>query len=417
MPEIPPELRRLRQVLNDVKWNIELKKSLWAEWITLPMDMQKNPRVLFDAMVWRGASPWLANHVVAMVFRSDPYSQQWQQWNGPAYQQGAYAGAVNAPGSSPGQERSEPEDKMDRWMDDLMKQIKMRNMTYLMGTAMGGAGQQPVLETRVKVGPDGQPFYGVDGKPVIEYIPNSLAAMPAAQMIGAYQRGEALDPTKMMEVMSNMFKIGIDVARQQAPPDNSAAFASMQAQVHEAQLGELRAHFAAQEKSFGAEREIFMKQLDQMSPERQAEQIERWKKAGLFGGDNLEALKLQMRYDAWKTQRGDEKDKEMARIQASAAQAAEGRAQFRDLIELGKSALTDALKPVTTAVGDGLRDRLAHGVQPAAAPAAQVPQQAPDYSKMSSQERQERLAKYRTFRSQLEAEESKIQALESPPPQ
>ena len=413
----PPEWLRLSQALMDVKWDQKAKASLWAEWEQMSPETQRVSNYLYNAMIARGMSPYMANYICQRVYRPDaPYVQQGVPYQPyPAYAQ-TYANAPNAPGQSP---EEKEEDKVDRWMDELMKMIKMRNMAYLMGTAMGGAGQAPMIEMRAKMGPDGQVVYGADGQPQIEYVPHSVAAMPGAQMVSAYQRGDQVDPSKMMQTVMDAFKTGVELTRQQAPPDTSAAFAAMQQQVHEAQLGELKAHFAAQERSFSAERDIFLKQLDAMSPEKQAEQMKRWKEAGFGGGDNLESLKLQMRYDAWKTARQDTKEEKMSQLQARAAEAQEGRAQFRDLIELGKTALTDALKPVTVAIGDGMRERLSHPGVPAAAPAPGQggPQRAVDPNTMTPQQRQEYLQKLRTFRTKLDEEEQKVVSAENPPPQ
>ena len=115
-PPMPVEWRRLAQALQDVKWDQKAKASLWDEWQNTSLQLQQ-PRYLYNAMIARGMSPYMANYIVTRVYNENVALPP------PAVQV--------------------EEDKVDRLMEDLMKQVKLRNMVYLMRTTMGAG---PVVE-------------------------------------------------------------------------------------------------------------------------------------------------------------------------------------------------------------------------------------------------------------------------------
>jgi len=111
---VPTELRRLQRALQDAKWDPKMKESLWKEWVELPMHMQMNPQLLHNAMIARGSSPYLANHVVSMVFRPEMSM-------GPSPSYGAYGGYVYSvpPAAAPSVQEEDPVVRRKRDLDEM----------------------------------------------------------------------------------------------------------------------------------------------------------------------------------------------------------------------------------------------------------------------------------------------------------
>ncbi len=84
-----------------------------------------------------------------------------------------------------------------------------------------------------------------------------------------------------------------------------------------------------------------------------------------MGEFDLEGKKLDATVQMWQQRRADQLALEQARLQHEAAQIQANQNQFHDMMELGANALRDAVAPVTGALGEAVRARVAGGAPPA----------------------------------------------------
>ncbi len=130
---------------------------------------------------------------------------------------------------------------------------------------------------------------------------------------------------------------------------------------------------------------------------------------------DLEKLKLQLRASIYNQERMD-------RIQGEAVASERSTAQLRELIELGRSAITDAVRPLTSAVGDGLRSRIANAPLPPQ-PGVDVGQPQPQeirpipFARMSPEQRQDYKKRLAAARRVVDARERELAAAEGRNPE
>lgn len=298
-------------------------------------------------------------------------------------------------------------------MSSVNAAMRTRVMLQAFGPVLSPQAQIQDMVPRPRIGSDGKPVLDEQGTPLVDWVPMSPRGQQVADMMQRFDRGESVDPMKLATAMMDIFTKGVQFGGGERKGEGvpTQQLLDMQARIHESQIDTLKAQFGSTEKVFEQEREILKQQFEAMAPERQIEQIEKWKKLGLLGGDNLEAIKLQLRMRMWETERSDAKDQQMAQAQAQMAESERARQQFHDLIDLGKNALTDALKPVTMAIGDGIRQRVAGAPPPApGAPPPPGTQSPPDYASMSPEQRAEYRAKLDEIQQKVNAERARLDA-------
>ena len=395
----------------------------------------QNPYALFEFLSrlpgLGGAS--VANMVVGYVYggptwQANPYASQAPQGYGaPPYGGNPYAPAPAAP-PEPSRERSieeETQDLVRGMIASANAAMRVRMMMQAIGPVFGGSGSQPAVEMvpRPRVDEHGQPILDTRGAPVVDWVPTSPRAAEMNDMMRRFDRGETIDPTKFASLMVDMFKTGVQSAAPAGPASGSPeALMQMQQQIHAANIETLKAQFASTERLFDVERQNFLRQVEQMSPEKQAEQLKKLKELGLSGTDNLPALQMQLKVHMWEVERAEAKEQAQASAQARALEAQRGRDEFRELVSLGRDSLEKVLAPVTTAVGDGLRQRIATGggapgAPPEAPPPAAAPASAPlNYATMTPEQRARARAKLAQIRVDVEQTEAALNAAESGQP-
>jgi hypothetical protein len=262
------------------------------------------------------------------------------------------AGGYPMPQPAQVQPASEEDDMRDlnrammRWGLIL---YQMKTMTQTLGIGPGGE-MIPVL----RMTPEGKPVRDEQGSYVFDQVPATRANYQAA-----LRTAEGADPTKLAQGMMDVFIKGTEFAKERAAGGGLDQIVAVQKDLMEARVEAARAGFDAEREIFKLERGDLMKRLEQQSPEKVVDQMKKWKELGLFGGDNMEALKLQAQLKMAEWKRQDERELLMAEAQAKAAESGRQGDTMRKLLELGSQAIERAVSPISQAVAQGIQMRSA----------------------------------------------------------
>ncbi len=145
-------------------------------------------------------------------------------------------------------------------------------------------------------------------------------------------------------------------------------------------------------------------QGQQPKPGEFLDSVEKYSKSmGNFTEPRLKARELELRTEMWKTEKELEREERLEAIRREMKTAEEGRSQFHEVADVLKTTITDAFKPVSSAIADGLRQRVAGGGAPPQA-------QAIDYGKLSPAEREAYGMQFRQIQGKLDAEVARLNA-------
>lgn len=421
-PRRSPVWGRLKRALELIRMNSEVKDAIWTMFTEEPVHYN-NPTTMHSMMVNLGADAHKAHWLVQEAFKLT----QTPEYGYPPAATYAYAepSGPRSASSSSGSKTDEAGEihELNREMNRAMMRWAMflfqfRTMSQTLGPMMGGAGDRvPVL----RMNPDGSPAKGEDGNYIFDHVP---ATRDAVQV--GLQKAESVDPMKLATALQDSFGRGMDAmskAIEFATPRQGGGASieqwvdrtlALQSKVHDKDLEAVKAQWSAIREVSSEREKMLMQQLESLTPERQAETIKKWKSLGLLNvGDNLQATELQMKWEIAKMKRQDEKEVAMAQAQAQAVQAEADSRKFENLMNLATKTVTDAVKPVTSAIGDGLRARVSGQAPQNPAPAGNPQPQLPDFSSMTPEQRSAYRSNIARARELAAEAESRINAADN----
>ncbi len=380
-PSYPIEWTRLQRTLKDIKWDPKMKVSLWNEWINLPPNYQ-NSQFLFNAFIARGASPYLAGHVVNMVYRPNEMYVHTPQ--------GAFMPYATMPMQGTGQAPNAPveEDPIEKRRKDLEAQ-RLQVQEMIQQRTQLSMLRQMEIEGGGSGGPDPTQMF-VEGV--------KFAAESAKQGITGQDLLAAL-------------RTGVEVGR--PPQAEPSAFKD---QLYQLQQDTIRAaherEIALIQAKSEAEKAAYVQSSPMNAFQQTAGMMKEMQILGLAQRPTdpnveLKGKELDIREKMYHARREDERDQRKFDMELKARKEDQETRTIDRLLETANNAIKTIADPISKGLGDRFRSgEPLFAPQPPGAPpvAVQQPQQlTPEQAAQQMQKLDQVIAGAQEYKRRLQA--------------
>lgn len=256
----------------------------------------------------------------------------------------------------------EKDDMVDVFLEDYMKALRIKNIMSVLGgynqqNHSPGYVQVPVYEPDEKTGEVRMKMSTV---PVNQGTDLNVQVLKIiGELIKREQKGEKIGAKDLLEAL----KTGSEMARNARPNDEAQR---KQLDMMAEHLDRLKDEFLHSqinliEESKKKEIELLRQQMQEMGLDADLERLKKYKEAGLVGGSDPEVAKLNARMQLAQWDREFQEKKLNWEMQKEERERMQNADTLNKLVELGTEIVKEIGRPISEAVGDGLKGKMAQG--------------------------------------------------------